>query len=50
MPQDEVDALIAEANRHGGLDNITAILVRIDSVEPPPQETVTTLQTPTRPR
>src|SRR5439155_119017 len=35
MPQDEVDSLIAEANRHGGLDNITAILVRIDSVEPP---------------
>jgi len=50
MPQDEVDSLIAEANRHGGLDNITAILVRIDSVEPPQQENVTTLQTQTRPR
>lgn len=50
MPQDEVDALIAEANRHGGLDNITAIIVRIDSVDPPPPEEVTTQQTSTRPR
>jgi len=50
MPQDEVDSLIAEANRHGGLDNITAILVRIDSVDPSQEETVTTLQTPSRPR
>ena len=49
MPEDEVDALIAEANRHGGLDNITAVIVRIDSVDPPPPETVTT-QAPTRPR
>jgi len=50
MPQDEVDTLIAEANRHGGLDNITAIIVRIDSVDAPTQENVTTLQTPSRPR
>lgn len=50
MPQDEVDALIAEANRHGGLDNITAIIVRIDSVDAPPPEDVTTQQTSTRPR
>ena len=50
MPQDEVDALIAEANRHGGLDNITAIIVRIDSVEAPIQENVTTQQTNARPR
>ncbi|HEY6224954.1 MAG TPA: Stp1/IreP family PP2C-type Ser/Thr phosphatase [Gemmatimonadales bacterium] len=35
MPQELVDQLIDEANRHGGLDNITAILVRIDSVEYP---------------
>ena len=49
MPEEEVDSLIAEANRHGGLDNITAVIVRIDSVEPPPPETVTT-QAPTRPR
>jgi len=33
MPQDRVDALINEANRHGGLDNITAIIVRIDAVD-----------------
>ena len=45
MPQDEVDALIAEANRHGGLDNITAIIVRIDSIDPPPEDDVTTQQT-----
>src|SRR5207247_7740657 len=32
MPQEQVDDLITEANRHGGLDNITAIIVRIDSV------------------
>ncbi len=50
MPQDEVDALIAEANRHGGLDNITAIIVRIDSVEAPTQDNVTTQQSPARPR
>jgi len=30
-----VDVLIGEANRHGGLDNITAIVVRIDSVDIP---------------
>jgi len=34
MPQEQVDLLIDEANRHGGLDNITAIIVRIDSVDP----------------
>jgi protein phosphatase len=32
-PQDLVDALVAEANRVGGLDNITVIAVRIDGVE-----------------
>ncbi len=35
MPQEQVDDLITDANRHGGLDNITAIIVRIDSVEAP---------------
>jgi PPM family protein phosphatase len=35
MPQELVDDLIGEANRHGGLDNITAIVVRIDSVDIP---------------
>jgi len=32
-PQEQVDALIDDANRHGGLDNITAIMVRIDQVD-----------------
>ena len=41
MPQEQVDRLINEANRHGGLDNITAILVRIDSVEYPEDEETT---------
>jgi serine/threonine protein phosphatase PrpC len=46
MPQEEVDSLIAEANRHGGLDNITSIIVRIDSVDAPlVDETVTTQKT-----
>ncbi|OLB07888.1 MAG: hypothetical protein AUH06_04030 [Gemmatimonadetes bacterium 13_2_20CM_69_27] len=39
MPQEQVDELITEANRHGGLDNITAILVRVDSVEVPVGDT-----------
>jgi len=34
-PDAKVDALIADANGHGGLDNITAILVQIDSVDAP---------------
>ena len=32
-PKDMVDAMIAEANKRGGLDNITAIVLRIDGVE-----------------
>ncbi len=32
-PQAWVDRMISEANRRGGLDNITAIVVRIDSVD-----------------
>ncbi len=32
-PQEMVDRLIAEANRRGGLDNITAILVRVDALD-----------------
>jgi len=35
QPQEQVDTLIEEANRHGGLDNITAIMVRIDQVDTP---------------
>ena len=51
MPQEEVDLLIAEANRHGGLDNITAIIVRIDSVDAPAADpNDTTQQTSKRPR
>ena len=32
-PQSWVDKMIVEANRRGGLDNITAIVVRIDAVD-----------------
>lgn len=32
-PAQLVDALVAEANRRGGLDNITVIVVRIDNVD-----------------
>src|SRR5688572_3928423 len=32
-PQAWVDRMVSEANRRGGLDNITAIVVRIDSVD-----------------
>jgi protein phosphatase len=49
MPQEQVDDLVSEANRHGGLDNITAIIVRIDSVEQPEAETTTAISAATRP-
>lgn len=49
MPQHQVDALIDEANRHGGLDNITAVIVRIDSLAPPPADAETTLPSVPRP-
>src|SRR2546425_393479 len=35
VPQDQVDDLIAEANRHGGLDKITAINLPIEAVGAP---------------
>src|SRR3989454_11266238 len=35
IPQEHVDELIGEANRHGGLDNITAGVVRSDSGDIP---------------
>ena len=35
-PKQWVDRMIADANRRGGLDNITVIIVRVDSVDPPP--------------
>ena len=34
-PERWVDRMVAEANRRGGLDNITAVIVRVDSVEAP---------------
>lgn len=34
-PQTWVDRMVSEANRQGGLDNITVIIVRIDSVGSP---------------
>jgi len=34
-PEAKVEALIADANRHGGLDNITAILIQVDAVDAP---------------
>ncbi|HWP39174.1 MAG TPA: Stp1/IreP family PP2C-type Ser/Thr phosphatase [Gemmatimonadales bacterium] len=40
-PQRLVDALVAEANRRGGLDNITAIIVRINSVDAPHDDRAT---------
>lgn len=49
MPQDQVDELITEANRHGGLDNITAIVVRVDSVDAPVGDTTQITQPGVRP-
>ncbi|HXE57118.1 MAG TPA: Stp1/IreP family PP2C-type Ser/Thr phosphatase [Gemmatimonadales bacterium] len=37
-PERWVDRMIHEANRRGGLDNITAIVIRIDAVEHPSGE------------
>jgi protein phosphatase len=37
-PQTWVDKMVNEANRRGGLDNITAIVVRIDAVDVPTGE------------
>jgi PPM family protein phosphatase len=50
MPQAHVDALIDEANRHGGLDNITAILVRIDSLDAVPTSETTLPSVPRPPK
>ena len=35
-PTQWVDTMISDANRRGGLDNITVIIVRVDSVDPAP--------------
>jgi protein phosphatase len=34
-PEKWVDRLVGEANRRGGLDNITVVIVRVDTVEEP---------------
>ncbi len=41
-PDRWVDKLVAEANRRGGLDNITCIIVHVDSVDAAPEELTTT--------
>jgi PPM family protein phosphatase len=41
-PEKWVDRLVAEANRRGGLDNITALIVRVDTVETPAADPHTT--------
>jgi len=33
-PEGAVNKMIADANRRGGLDNITAIVVRVDATDP----------------
>jgi protein phosphatase len=40
-PQGIVDSLVNEANRRGGLDNITAIIIRINSVDAPRDDRAT---------
>ena len=44
-PQHWVDRMVTEANRRGGLDNITAIVIRIDSVD----GTTASIRRPPRP-
>jgi len=41
-PERWVDKMVAEANRRGGLDNITCIIVHVDSVDAVPAEMTTT--------
>jgi protein phosphatase len=50
MPQEQVDDLITDANRHGGLDNITAIIIRIDSVDAAVGDATQVTQPGARPR
>jgi serine/threonine protein phosphatase PrpC len=45
-PEKWVDRMVAEANRRGGLDNITALVVRIDAVDVPAADAVTTQDAP----
>ncbi len=41
-PERWVDKMVAEANRRGGLDNITCIVVHVDAVDAVPAEMTTT--------
>jgi protein phosphatase len=43
-PERWVERMVGEANRRGGLDNITAVIVRVDSVEAPTADDQTTTQ------
>jgi protein phosphatase len=45
-PERWVDRMVAEANRRGGLDNITCIVVQIDTVGEPAAEVMTTAESP----
>jgi hypothetical protein len=38
--------MVAEANRRGGLDNITAIIVHVDVVDSVSTEAMTTAESP----
>ena len=48
-PEKWVDKMVAEANRRGGLDNITCIIIHVDETEPPPNldANTTTGESPT---
>jgi protein phosphatase len=37
-PERAVQRMVTDANRRGGLDNITAIVIRVDSIDPPTGE------------
>ncbi|OGT92425.1 MAG: hypothetical protein A2083_00250 [Gemmatimonadetes bacterium GWC2_71_9] len=45
-PERWVDRMVAEANRRGGLDNITTIIVHVDVVDAVPTEAMTTAESP----
>ncbi|MDO8665583.1 MAG: Stp1/IreP family PP2C-type Ser/Thr phosphatase [Gemmatimonadales bacterium] len=44
-PEKWVDRMVAEANRRGGLDNITCIIVHVDSAGEMQEDTTTTAET-----
>ena len=45
-PEKWVDKMVAEANRRGGLDNITCIIVHVDEVDAVANEVTTTGEAP----